>query len=176
VIMDSGVDPPGHGDQRTARLRSSGRRPSIFAAAPRAATTSAIACLLIARSVRFPVSSIGWNSGPATPLQDPGPERRALAERQLALQEVVVARRQRRDAQVRDAVPIGRACARPHLLAAHSVRAILGSARALGQFAQMTSVTVGSFSKDSIGPNPTTSSETSLMMRLRSRCGSSAPR
>ena len=40
----------------------------------------------------------------------------------------------------------------------------------------MTSVTIGSFSRDSIGPNPTTSSETSFTMRESSRCGRSAPR
>ena len=35
----------------------------------------------------------------------------------------------------------------------------------------MTSVTSGSLSRNSIGPNPTTSSETSLTMRVSSRCG-----
>src|SRR3954469_1324468 len=45
-----------------------------------------------------------------------------------------------------------------------------------GSFADVTSVTDGSFNKDSIGPNPTTSSETSFTMRLSSRCGSNAPR
>ena len=39
----------------------------------------------------------------------------------------------------------------------------------------MTSVTLGSFNRNSIGPNPTTSSETSLTMRVNSRCGRIAP-
>ena len=39
----------------------------------------------------------------------------------------------------------------------------------------MTSVTSGSCSRNSIGPNPTTSSETSFTMRVSSRCGRIAP-
>ena len=40
----------------------------------------------------------------------------------------------------------------------------------------ITSVTSGSCSRNSIGPNPTTSSETSFTTRARSRCGRIAPR
>jgi hypothetical protein len=40
----------------------------------------------------------------------------------------------------------------------------------------ITSVTDGSFSKNSIGPNPTTSSEISFTMRASSRAGRIAPR
>ena len=39
----------------------------------------------------------------------------------------------------------------------------------------ITSVTSGSFNRNSIGPNPTTSSETSLTIRVSSRCGRMAP-
>ncbi len=39
----------------------------------------------------------------------------------------------------------------------------------------MTSVIPRSFSRNSVGPDPTTSSDTSLTMRVSSRCGRIAP-